>query len=438
MIWHIIARIGPKDAFAPILTPADPRIEVAIDQPGNNNQVVHHLLEDLYKCGLTPSTEALDLLNLAVAAYTADLRVPRTFSDDRWRREFCVYLPVRSPDKWNALKAQVSSLLSFLTGDVWGLEFRSLGEQPTPAPGIPLVAPPSLVCLFSGGLDSFAGALDILSQTSDHVALVGHYGSGSTHGEQKRVYQPINAAYPNRTTPLWFFVEPKKLDKHQAEDTMRSRSIIFLALGTAVASSLNGEQVTLSVPENGLISLNVPLTDARAGSLSTRTTHPHVVGLFQGILGALSLSVRIETPFKFSTKGEILVNSTDQETLRASARTTMSCSRPSAGRYQHRSPGKHCGYCLPCIIRRAAMKVAELDDAADYSFDLLKDKSKASEPRGRDRRALEMAIERLQAMSDLEVAAEVAGTGPVPPADLPSLVQVYKRGLAEVAAFLPG
>jgi hypothetical protein len=82
------------------------------------------------------------------------------------------------------------------------------------------------------------------------------------------------------------------------------------------------------------------------------------------------------------------------------------------------------------------MKTAGLDDAADYSFDLLKDKSKANEPRGRDRRAFEMAIERLHGMPDLQVAAEVAGTGPMQPADLPSLVQVYKRGLAEVANFL--
>lgn len=84
------------------------------------------------------------------------------------------------------------------------------------------------------------------------------------------------------------------------------------------------------------------------------------------------------------------------------------------------------------------MKAAGLDIPADYSFDLLKDKSKANEPRGRDRRAFGMAIERLGGMSDLEVAAEVAGTGPIQPSDLPGFVGVYKRGLAEVAAFLNG
>jgi hypothetical protein len=49
-----------------------------------------------------------------------------------------------------------------------------------------------------------------------------------------------------------------------------------------------------------------------------------------------------------------------------------------------------------------------------------------------------MAIERLGGMSDLEVAAEVAGTGPIQPSDLPGFVGVYERGLAEVAAFLNG
>src|SRR5438552_10230817 len=130
MIWHIITRIGPKDAFVPELTAEDPRIEVAINQPGNSNQVVHHLFDELYKRALIPSIEALDLLNLAVAAYTADLRVPRTFAEDRWQREFCLYLPVTNLDGWTALKAQLSSLLSFLTGDLWSLEFRTIEEQP--------------------------------------------------------------------------------------------------------------------------------------------------------------------------------------------------------------------------------------------------------------------------------------------------------------------
>jgi 7-cyano-7-deazaguanine synthase in queuosine biosynthesis len=435
MIWHIVTQVGSTDTFSPQLAKDDARLELALDKPGHPNRVVDHLLSGIHNAGLNPRVAAVDLLNFAVAAYCADLRVPRILSQDRWQRHFKLYLPVRSPDQWAGASSELSRLLSYLTGDLWELRFRELPSPPNPKLGNPDCIVPSRVCLFSGGLDSYVGALDLLKQTSDRIALVGHHGSGSTFQEQRRAYDSINIAYPNRAVPFWFFVQPKKLAKDQIEDTMRSRSILFLALGAAVASSLGGDQITLSVPENGLISLNVPLTDARAGSLSTRTTHPHVLRLFQTVLEKLSIPVTLETPFKFLTKGEMLANCSDKRLLAASASGTMSCSRPSAGRYQHLTPGKHCGYCVPCIIRRAAMKVVNLDSPAEYSFNVLTDKSRATEPRGRDRRAFAMAIERVSSMSDIEVAAEVSGTGPIPPAELPAFVKVFKRGLAEVNSF---
>src|SRR5262249_6827304 len=145
---------------------------------------------------------------------------------------------------------------------------------------------------------------------------------------------------------------------------------LFLALGTTVANAI-GENTPLFIPENGLISLNVPLTSARSGTLSTRTTHPFFISLYEELLDSLGIPIKIEMPYRFCTKGEILQNAKGQTTLQAGARVTMSCARPSAGRYQKRSPGKHCGYCVPCLIRRAAMKTISLDIAQDYSVDVL-------------------------------------------------------------------
>jgi hypothetical protein len=67
---------------------------------------------------------------------------------------------------------------------------------------------------------------------------------------------------------------------------MRSRSLLFFALGTAVAAAL-GEAVPLRVPENGLVSLNVPLTGTRLSSLSTRTTHPYFMERLAACVAAL-------------------------------------------------------------------------------------------------------------------------------------------------------
>jgi hypothetical protein len=53
------------------------------------------------------------------------------------------------------------------------------------------------------------------------------------------------------------------------EPSYRSRSLMFIALGTYFASRYNDTE--LIIPENGTISLNHPLSASRRGSLSTRT-----------------------------------------------------------------------------------------------------------------------------------------------------------------------
>jgi hypothetical protein len=42
------------------------------------------------------------------------------------------------------------------------------------------------------------------------------------------------------------------------EDTLRGRSFLFFAIATLAATAIGG-QVLMHAPENGLISLNVPL-----------------------------------------------------------------------------------------------------------------------------------------------------------------------------------
>ncbi len=132
--------------------------------------------------------------------------------------------------------------------------------------------------------------------------------------------------------PLWFFVVPPRVSKEQVvESTMRARSILFLALGTCIASALP-EGTALYIPENGLISLNVPLTFGRAGTHSTRTTHPHTIDLYRQLLTALGIKTPLRTPYRFATKVEMLKDCKDQATLKAGVHVTMSCSRPQGPR----------------------------------------------------------------------------------------------------------
>ena len=62
--------------------------------------------------------------------------------------------------------------------------------------------------------------------------------------------------------------------------------------------------VSICIPENGVISLNIPLTTHRVGSLSTRTTHPYYIGLLQLLIDGPGIPVKLINPYQFCTKGE--------------------------------------------------------------------------------------------------------------------------------------
>lgn len=432
MPWNVIAQIG-EDNYYPSLDPKELRFVGTIDKPGDNHSVAQHLLADVYKAGLRPSQAAVDLLHVAAMAYTSDLRIWRGYNgDDAWSRQISIHVPVTDVTSWTGAAPRLTELLNFLTGDEWTIEFRDKVPSPAPTVGKPPDAIPDGVCLFSGGLDSFVGAIDLLA-SKRRLALVGHYGH--TQREQKAAYEALKPAYASQILPLWFFLVPARASDEQiVESTMRSRSILFLALGTCIASALPSG-APLYVPENGLISLNIPLTFGRTGTHSTRTTHPHTIDLYRKLLAALGIGVALHTPYRFMTKGEMLRDCKDQEVLKAGVHSTMSCSRPQAGRFHKRPVDQHCGYCVPCIIRRASLYSVGLDDEP-RGKDVLSQDIKPNEAAGYDKRAFLMAIARMTDMSPLEITSEILGAGPIDEDELDGLKAVYTRGMDEVNRFL--
>jgi 7-cyano-7-deazaguanine synthase in queuosine biosynthesis len=432
MPWNVIAQIG-EDSYYPALDQPEPRFVATIDQPGSAYSITQHLLSDVFKAGLVPSPTAIDLFHLAAVIYTADLRIWRGYNnEDAWTRDIVIHFPVTDVMGWDKAAPKFIEFLSFLTGDEWAVHFRKKVPPKEEDAGKLATAAPDAVCLFSGGLDSFVGAVDLLSP-GQQLALVGHYGNSQR--EQKAAYDALKPKFGAQLLPLWFYLVPPKMDEMQIVDsTMRARSFLFLALGTAVASALNSS-APLYIPENGPISLNVPLTPGRAGTHSTRTTHPHTIHLFRQLLAALGIDVILRTPYRFTTKGEMLAQCKDQSVLASGVHSTMSCSRPQSGRFHGRPVGQHCGYCVPCIIRRASLNTVNMDDEP-RNIDVLAPNIEANETTGRDKRAFLLAIARLRSMSPLEVTSEILSAGPVDPSELDGLTGVFRRGLAEVEAFL--
>ena len=100
----------------------------------------------------------------------------------------------------------------------------------------------------------------------------------------------------------------------------------------------------------------------RIGSLSTKTTHPVYMRMLQNIWDDLDLKVDLVLPYKYKTKGEVLVECKNQEMMRNLIFGSTSC-----GKYQ-RHGLRHCGECVPCLVRRAAFLRAGLEDDTENGY----------------------------------------------------------------------
>ena len=372
---------------------------------------------------------ALDLLKVAAAVYCADRLTERPGT---WTRSIELSAHVREAERWSAVQDQFEETISFLSGDYWRLDIRPSAE-PVGTPS-ELADPVDAVCLFSGGLDSFTGALDLMAEGKT-VCLVGHHGAGQANQAQRGLWNALAVRYKGQAVLRQFFLQPASPTPGQQsplpafrEPSQRSRSLLFLAAGLTVAAGC-GPDVPLYIPENGLIGINVPLTGARAGSLSTRTTHPHFIAGFSKCVQRLGLTNPIVNPFRTMTKGEILAACRDQEALRSLARDTLSCAHPETARWAQ-AEQTNCGYCFPCLIRRASMHHVGLDRAGDYAYDALSDTAELAQRKGSDLRAVMRSLNRPAKPTD------VLRNGPVSAADVAAFAGVYERGRREILTWM--
>lgn len=199
------------------------------------------------------------------------------------------------------------------------------------------------------------------------------------------------------------------------------------------------DNIDMIVPENGLISLNVPLTQPRLSSHSTRTTHPHYISLLQNVVAAIGIKNRIVNPYRFKTKGEMMNECANQQFLTQNYPETLSCSHSEISRFvKGNKPGIHCGYCVPCIIRQPAEN-AFGGIKTVYSHQIKSHPPHPTTETGRDLRAFKMALEEVENMQRHSLVLRILKSGPLPFADqneLGQYVDIYSRGMQEVKIFL--
>jgi hypothetical protein len=214
------------------------------------------------------------------------------------------------------------------------------------------------------------------------------------------------------------------------ERTTRSRSLLFLAGALAAAASC-GPGIPVYLPENGWISLNVPLTRARTGSASTRTTHPHFLGLLTAACHAIGITNPLINPYRHRTKGEMLTSCSNPGLLARLAPASISCAHPETPRWRRHSQG-NCGYCLPCMVRRAALARLGQDHGDDYAWDALiyPELLDPAMRTGADLRAI------VHGVSPDRDELDIIRNAPLPPGEHDAYLQLWRRGAEEIRAWL--
>lgn len=411
---------APKSVAVP--TGQDLRFQLFNERElASEGEVAATMLKVIGRLGLAPDQRAWDFLSIALAVIAADESCPRTNSPDGWTRAIELTVAVSNPKAWAKHIEKLEHALGFLSTDRWKLKLIDGGIFPKP--NAAESRPEDCVCLLSGGLDSLIGALNLKADGISPL-LVSQIAKGDK-AKQKQLAAGIAGNHlhlqlnHNVKPPAGF-----------SERSQRARSIIFIAYGVFAATCLDrykkGKIIDLYIPENGFISLNIPLTPLRLASHSTRTTHPYYLAALQDLFSAVGLRVHLVNPYLFKTKGEMLAECKDQKQLKATAGNTTSC-----GRFA-RTAFKHCGRCVPCQIRRAAFQSWGRDLTPQYKYDKLGISDPAHSGFD-DVRSMGMAIELVRRRGLDEWIG--SGLGMLPARDHHEYAGVLTRGIDEIAAF---
>ena len=153
---------------------------------------------------------------------------------------------------------------------------------------------------------------------------------------------------------------------------------------------------------------------------------------------AVGLSVSFSNPYRHMTKGEMVSRCADGAFLRTVVSNSMSCSSPAKARYKRLSP-RHCGYCVPCLIRRASLKAGlGVKDPTLYTVEnLLADTLATDRAEGEHVRSFQLMAKRIKKAPGL---AKILVHKPGPLVDAPDEItdyaDVFRRGVLEVGKLL--
>jgi 7-cyano-7-deazaguanine synthase in queuosine biosynthesis len=339
---------------------------------GETSSMETSLSPRLEELGDVPALH-VDFARLAVLAFLADRSTPRQQGHGvRWDRDLELTVPVSQPSLWNEAADELAALLHLLSGDRWQLAFER--ERPRRRGKVAEVAPASIVCLFSGGADSLAGALAAHAHDGSVPVFVSHWDANTTSAVQTRLVDELAQLWGATPDHHRLLVRRRTLQvgseqSFRDEKSRRTRSLLFLALGLAVAAV---RDAPLWMSENGFTSINPPLSPERRGSLTTRTTHPGFLDGLVDVLVRLGLKADLHKPFEQLTKGEVLARVAGHVSDDADRLFSMTHSCGKTPWFKGFSQGAQCGLCYGCLVRRGSFIASGLADSTPYIEQVLR------------------------------------------------------------------
>jgi hypothetical protein len=218
--------------------------------------------------------------------------------------------------------------------------------------------------MFSGGLDSLAGAVET-AKAGRNLVLVSHRSVTTIDSRQKKLVAELRKVFEGHLVhiPVWI----NKEGSLGQEPTQRTRSFLFSALGTVVAHSIQAGGVRFF--ENGVVSLNFPIANEVLRSRASRTTHPISLHMLQTLCEAVAdRNFTLDNPYLYKTKTEVV------EVISRCGLPHLIANTCSCAHSMFKSKTQwHCGTCSQCIDRRFAITASGLhsyDSEMDYVSDV--------------------------------------------------------------------
>ncbi|NUQ52551.1 MAG: 7-cyano-7-deazaguanine synthase [Phycisphaerales bacterium] len=375
--------------------------------PGKNVRVELNDIGRQLNQNIAPAL--IDLVEVAALVYVAD-QMQRRGKDEvetmgaSWRRRMRFEIPVRVPALWRSAEVgdALQELLSFLSEDEYEFTFSQYKHPPTLDAylnfgSLITATPPESVLLFSGGLDSLGGALEEVVRDKRSALLVTH-ASASTKRERHYTLRSMIANATAGPKPRFVTVRADKKHRSEREYTQRARSFLYASFAVTVARMAGLDAVRFY--ENGVVSLNLPLSPQVVGSRATRTTHPRVLACMRRFFSLITgTSFRVDNGFLWKTKGDVVG---DIVKLGHGAMLDSSTSCTHTRKYRTDKP--HCGECSQCIDRRFAFlsSGAEQFEPGDrYRHQLLTE----ARGEGESRIMLASYLETAQQVAEMDITA---------------------------------